>query len=276
MRIHFLSIVLSLTAVCVQAQQQVKITDPAALDKDFILHKSKPGEASLKSSGLTEEQQQVVLKYCDVAYWPLGISNDSARTANAPYMQNYAAYKVSTFSEDSVSRAVLMVPAQANIHMPEEMRPLADFYLVVPEKTLTEVVAAKPRPTISRGPSWKNNRTAKIIKTDELYATYDLGSDSAGLAALAKRGMSEAEIDAVVFRSHERNWPDGIDSFDERYPRIADFTKYKCYLGAKWDDKVLLIIPVEKNKKLPVLMRPYVDLYFIYAASAVEVKEAKK
>lgn len=271
MRIPFLTTLLFLCSIVAQAQQQVKITDPAALDKDFILHKSKPGEASLKNSGLTEEQQQVVLKYSDVAYWPLGISNDSARTANAPYIQNYAAYKVSTFSEDSVARAVLMVPAQANIHMPEEMRPLADFYLVVPEKALTEVVAAKPRPTISRGPSWKNNRTAKIIKTDELYATYDLGSDSAGLAALAKRGMSEAEIDAVVFRSTDRNWPDGIDSFDERALCLNSFSKYKAYLGAQWNDKVLLIIPVDKNRKMPLLMRPYVDLYFVYSADAVEI-----
>ena len=41
-------------------------------------------------------------------------------------------------------------------------------------------------------------------------------------------------------------------------------------------DKLLLIVPVEKNKKMPLLMRPYVDLYFIYATGAVEVKEKKK
>ena len=267
---------LCLWAVGALAQQQVKITDPTALDKGYALYKSKDGEACLKASGLTAEQQDVVLKYCDETYWPQGIRNDSARIANAPYIQNYASYRVCAFSEDSVKRAVLMVPAQANIHMPEAMRPLADFYIVVREKALEEVVATQPRPAISRGPRWKNNREAKILKPDDLYATYDLGSDTAGLAALAKRGMSQAEIDAVVFRSHERNWPDGIDSFDERYPRIADFKKYKCYVGARWDDKYLLIVPVEKNKKLPLLMRPYVDLYFIYATGAVEVKEKKK
>lgn len=63
-----------------------------------------------------------------------------------------------------MKRSVLMVPAQANIHMPEAMRPLADFYIVVSEKALEEVVATQPRPTISRGPRWKNNREAKIIK----------------------------------------------------------------------------------------------------------------
>ena len=272
MRILLLASVL-LWAAGTQAQQQVKIIDPTFLDKGFSLHKSKPGEASVKASGLTHEQQDLVMQYCDEAHWPSGIRNDSARKANAPYVQNYVAYRVATFVEDSVMRSVIMVPAPGNIHMPEDMRPLADFYLVMPEKALQEVAAAKPRPSISRGPNWKNNRTASIIKADDLYATYDLANDSAGLQALAKRGMSQPEIDAVVFRSHERNWPDGIDSFDERYPRIADFAKYKCYLGAKWDDKVLLIVPVEKNKKMPALMRPYVDLYFIYSASAVVIKE---
>jgi hypothetical protein len=190
-------------------------------------------------------------------------------------VRNYTAYRVCTYTEDSVKRSVLMVPARSNIHMPEDLRPQADFYLAVPDAALEEVVAAQPRPTISRGPRWKNLREARIIKPDELYATYDLGSDSAGLEALRSRGLSQPEIDAVVFRSHERNWPEGMDSFDERYPRMADLKRYKAYFAARWNDKVLLIIPVEKNRKMPALMRPYVDIYFIYAASAVEVKERK-
>ena len=96
------------------------------------------------------------------------------------------------------------------------------------------------------------------------------------LKALTDRGLSQAEIDAVVFRSTDRNWPDGIDSFEERQKLLPKFKKYKAFVGAKWEDKVLLIIPVEKNKKQPILMRPFVDLYFVYNASAVEVKAKKK
>ena len=103
MRILFLPS-LCLWAFGALAQQQVKITDPSALDKGYALHKSKDGEACLKTSGLTAEQQDVVLKYCNETYWPEGIRNDSARTANAPYIQNYAAYRVCAFSEDSVKR----------------------------------------------------------------------------------------------------------------------------------------------------------------------------
>ena len=136
--------------------------------------------------------------------------------------------------------------------------------------------SGKPRPEISRGPKWKRLPSAKILKPEQLYATYDLSTDSLALAAMARRGMSPAEIDAVVFRSTDRNWPDGIDTFDERQKLLPKFSKYKAFVGAKWDDKVLLIIPVEKNKKQPVLMRPYVDLYFVYDKSAVQIKEKKK
>ena len=90
---------------------------------------------------------------------------------------------------------------------------------------------------------------------------------------MRSRGLSRSEIDAVVFRSIDRNWPDGIDTFEERQKFVSHFVKYKAYFAARWDDKVLLIIPVEKNRKQPVLMRPYVDLYFVYNASAVEVKK---
>ena len=171
--------------------------------------------------------------------------------------------------------AMVMVPAKENIHMPQGMRPLADFYLILPERALRTVAPPKPRPTISRGPEWRRRPKVKITKPDDLYATYDLATDSAGLQALAKSGMSRAEIDAVVFRSTERNWPDGIDSFEKRYPMLAKFSKYRAYLGARWDDKVLVIVPVAKNHRMPVLMRPFVDLYFVYASSAVEVRGKK-
>lgn len=275
MRTLLLSLCLVTATMGAFAQQHVKIDDPKALDAAPDVHKVKGAVAGLQAAGITGEQQDLVLKYGDRTYWPEGIRNDSARAANAPYIRNYACFRVCTFLQDSLPWAVLMVPARENIHMPEGMRPVADFYLALPESKLTAANTGKARPEISRGPRWKDRPTARIIKPDDLYATYDLARDSTGLATLRQRGMSPAEVDAVIFRSHERNWPEGIDGFDKRYPRIQQFKKYKAYLGARWDDKVLLIVPVEKNKKMPATMRPFVDLYFVYAAPAVEVKQKK-
>ena len=122
---------------------------------------------------------------------------------------------------------------------------------------------------------WMPFTANRNFKPDQLYAAYDLALDTVGRRALYKAGMSRPEIDAVIFRSTERNWPDGIDSFEKRYPMLEKFKKYHAYLGARWDDKVLLIVPVEKNRRMPVLMRPFVDLYFIYTATGVEVRGKK-
>ena len=269
----FLSLFLLVPAF---AQQQVKISDARVLDNPQSVHKSRGAEAALQAVGVTAEQMTQVLTYGDTDNWPEGIKVDSMRLRNQPYIQNYACFRVASYPEDSVLKTIIMVPARENIHMPEAMRPLSDFYLLVPEKAIADVNTGKQRPEISRGPKWKNLAQAKIIRPEDLYATYDIGRDSIALKALTDRGLSQAEIDAVVFRSTDRNWPDGIDSFEERQKLLSKFTKYKAFLGAKWDDKVLLIIPVEMNKKQPILMRPFVDLYFVYNASAVEVKAKKK
>jgi hypothetical protein len=271
-----LTLLLCCCTVSLLAQRQVKITDAHALDEAPDVRKAKGTEAAIAAAGIMPEQQDLVMTYGDRQYWPAGLRNDSARTANAPYIRNYTAFRVCTYPLDSTAMAVVMVPARDNIHMPEELRPLADFYLVLPEKALQEVEQGKQRPAISRGPRWKDLPQARIIKTDDLYATYDLARDSSALAALAKRGMSPAEIDAVVFRSNETNWPTGINTFERRYARIGQFKKYKAFVGAAWEDKVLLIVPTEKNKGVPTAMRPYVDLYFVYAATGVQVTEKKK
>ncbi len=259
-----------------QAQQQVKITNPSALDNPTPVRKSHGSAAGLTAAGISDEQQELVLSYGDSDHWPDGIKNDSARAANKAYIQNFACYRLATYPEDGVAKAIIMIPAKENMHMPEAMRPLADLYVLLPEKAIIEVNTGHQRPEISRGPKWKNLPQAKILKPEDLYATYDLGSDSIALAALRQRGMSPAEIDAVIFRSTDQNWPDGIDTFEERQQLLAKFTKYKAFVGARWSDKILLVVPVEKNKKVPLLMRPYVDLYFVYNAASVQVKEKKR
>lgn len=276
MRSPTLSLLLSVALSAAAQQQQVKISDARILDDPEPVRKSRGAEAALQASGVTAEQMVQVLQYGDAEHWPAGIKSDSLRLVNQPYIQNYACFRVASYPEDSVTKTIIMVPARDNIHMPEEMRPLSDFYLLVPEGAIADVNTGRQRPEISRGPKWKNLAMAKIMIPEDLYATYDLGRDTVALKALTDRGLSQPEIDAVVFRSTDRNWPDGIDSFEERQKLLPKFKKYKAFLGAKWDDKVLLIIPVEKNKKQPILMRPFVDLYFVYNASAVEVKAKKK
>lgn len=253
------------------AQQEVKIADAKALAMARDVRKSKAAQESLHAAGFTEDEISVIQQFGDVDQWPEGIRTDTARSSNAPYVINYVGFQLSSFQQDTSRMAVVMVPAKNNIHMPEGMRPLGDFYLVLPEKALKIVEAPQRRPMVSRGPQWRKRAKVKIVKPDGLYAAYDLAADTIGLRALARTGMSMAEIDAVIFRSTERNWPEGIDNFEKRYPLLAKFPKYGAYLGARWGDKVLVIVPVEKNRRMPVAMRPYLDLYFVYTAPAVKI-----
>lgn len=262
--------------IVVTAQQQVSIASPGALDHASPVRRNRGAEAALQAAGINAEQRSVITNFGDPEDRPEGLRVDSLLRRNAPYIQDYACFRVASFPEDSVVKSILMVPAKDNLHMPEDMRPIADFYLLLPDTLLKEVNSGRQRPEISPGPRWKDLAPAKILVPEELYGTYDLADDSAGLAALRARGMSQPEIDAVVFRCTDRNWPDGIDSYGKRQTLLPRFTRYKAFLGARWDDKVLLIVPVEKNRKLPILMRPYVDLYFVYKSSAVEVMKKKR
>lgn len=273
MRILFLPALL-VTVLCT-AQAPIKIIDPKAVDPTSDLRRDKQAMAGLEAAGITSEEQDLVADQSIASIWPKGLLNDSARAANAPYIQNYSGFRLGNFLRDTVRYAVVMIPAASNIHMPEAMRPIADLFLALPEKAIANVNSGIVRPRISRGPRWKGLREAKILKPDELFATYELAADSAAKAAML-RTMSEAEYGQVVFRSNETNWPDGMDTFDERFPRIQEFKKYKAFASAKWDDKILLIVPAEKNKKMSALLRPYVDLYLIYSKSAIDVKEKKK
>lgn len=258
------------------AQQQVQIIAPEALIGAHAVRKDKAAQKAMEVAGFGAEETDLVLQYGDPDQWPSGIRTLDSVKANAPYVANYTGYRLCAFQGDSAMMALVMIPAKDNLHMPAGMRPLADFYLILPETALKATGRQKPRPEIGRGPLWKKHPKVKILKPDGLYATYDLASDSMGMKALADAGMSTTEMDAVVFRSVERNWPEGINNFTDRATRLERFKKYHAFLGARWDDKVLVIVPVEKNRRMPVAMRPFVDLYFVYTAASVKVAGKSK
>jgi hypothetical protein len=54
---------------------------------------------------------------------------------------------------------------------------------------------------------------------------------------------------------------------------LKDFKRYKAFEAAHWDDKVLLVIPSEPNKRLPIGLRPHMDIYMVFAKQAVLVKK---
>lgn len=257
------------------AQDAVRITDIAQLVRKPDLSQDQAVRSGMQAAGVAEERAQKALSLGKAINLPAGLSTDSALAANAAAVRNYSAHKVCSYADEAGAKVLVQVPASENYHMPEDLRSREDMFLVLPESALETALTDAQRPKPSKGPDWKRMKEARITTPDGVYATYDLGADSAIVKELIERGLSQPEIDAVVFRSHERNWPEGIDSFERRYPKAKDLKKYKAFQAAAWDDKVLLVVPVDLNKRMPLTMRPHLDIYMVYAKSAVEVKTKK-
>lgn len=270
-----LSVPCALLASALLSQSGIRITEPGALVLRPDLDTDAAALAGMKAAGIAPESMADIGRGSEIAHWPEGLRTDSARAANKAALRNYAAYLVCEYATDEGAMTIVSVPAAFNFHMPDALRAKEDFYLVFRAGGVEAVDPATLREPPSKGPAWQRLRPARIMRPDGVYATYNLADDAEGLAALEKQGLSKAEVEAVVFRSHERNWPSGIDSFEKRYPRLKDFKKYKAFRLAKWGDKVLLAIPNEANRKAPEGIRPLIDVYMVFLADAVQVKEKK-
>ncbi len=269
-----LSFIILVTAS--NAQDAVRIADIAQLVRKPDLAQDAAVRSGLQAAGVDDDRVKQAMALGKNANLPIGLRTDSALAVNADAVKNYNAHKVCSYADELGTKVLVQIPVSENYHMPEDLRTREDIYLVLPESAVETALTDAQRPKPSKGPDYKRMRQAKILSPDAVYATYDLGNDSTVLTKLAEKGLSQPEIDAMVFRSHERNWPTGIDSFERRYPKLNNFKKYKAFEAAHWDDKVLLVIPTDLNKRQPIGMRPHLDIYMVYAKSAVQVKAKKK
>ena len=267
---------LILLTLNVLSQNHVRINDVSAIVLRPELAQDKTAQAGMQAAGLSTELIGQVTVLSEPALWPAGLATDSARQANQAALGNYAVNRLCEYNTEEGLMSIVVVPVADNYHMSEELHSKTDLYFVMRSSGLVTVEPQVIQSPPSQGPGWERMPKAKILLPDEVYATYDLSRDTVALAEFVRKGFSQPEIDAVIFRSHERNWPEGMDLFDERYPNLSEFKRYKAYAAAAWDGKVLLVIPAEQNKKAKVGLRPYLDIYMVYAAKAVSVKEVRK
>jgi hypothetical protein len=253
----------------VEAREPVLVVDPSAI-VIADLGSDPYAIAGMQAAGFDEELTARIIRFSDHTTWPAGWRTDSARTANRALFPNAIAYRLCEYMVEDERLAIVHIPAFENYHMPEGFRSSEDIYFLILADGLAEP-PPPPRPKASKGPSWRSMPKARITRPEMVYATYSLGDDPDALKMLEKRGLSQPEIDAVIFRSHERNWPDGIDELDKRRISRKHLKKYKAHMAARWEDKVLLVIPAELNKKMPVGVRPYMDIYMVYTGPAVAV-----
>ncbi len=266
---HF-AVLFCATATLAQAQPRIMahtaiIANPAAVV-------GTDQQIQLAGAGMSQEALDRLLASDAMAQWPIGLRTDSARQVHAKAMRNFTVRIVSELEVGDQRLAVVVLPMLENLHMPEDLRSPSDLYLAVLHDGLDRAERAVKRPVASPGPRWDHMPKARITRPDAIYATYDLASDPEAVASLERLGLSRPEIEAVIFRSHQRNWPEGIDAFEKRWPRLKSFKRFKAYKAVQWDDKVLVVVPAEQNQDLPENLRPSLDIYMVYAAPAISVK----
>lgn len=262
-------------AVPLVGQQQVRLTDPTALLLDPDPANDAGIRSGLQAAGISDELQTRISAFSARNLWPSGLASDSARRADSGAIRNLFAWHVCDYPTAEGPVSVLEIPMANNYHMNEELRARSDLFLFVRqsgwEAVEPEVMVEKP----SRGPAWQRMKRAKILKPEEVYSTYDLASDPGAMALMERKGFSKAEMEAVLFRSHERNWPEAISQFETRYPKLAELKRYKAYAAGSWGDKVLVVIPAAENRKVREPLRPPMDIYMVFASNAVSVSQGK-
>jgi hypothetical protein len=256
------------------AQEPVRISDPGAIVVDVAQLLDPALTASMAGAGLDEETMDLVRRSSIAAHLPLGLRTASDRQANQRAILNMVAEVVAMHSDGSEELALLRIPANANYHMPEDLRSNEDLFLLVRSSGLSAPPVV--RMPASPGPRWQGRPKARIVRADGLFATYDLSADPDAIAALERVGMSPGEIKAVGFRSHQRNWPPGLEDLERRVARGRDISRFKAYEAARWNGKRLIIVPAEQNRKLPAALRPFHDIYMVFEEGAVTVTPPKR
>lgn len=270
---HLPRLLLSLSLIAMllasYGQPQVRFVDPPALDLRHRLGNWKEAQASMEASGLSPTQRMVIVAGSDTRLWPPAITTQPASATTQPYLRNYVLFEVFRFQQDGRERVVALMPVLDNLHMPDDMRPLGDIHLVLFSDGVEAVASGlRPKPPI-REPHWDTLPKVRVREPAGLFATYQLLQDHEARRVLAAAGMDERAISLIAYRSHEKQWPTGMSSFDSRYPRIRKLRKLRVAEVARWDDKVLLLAPAARNRHLPKAMRPLFDLYLVYSASAI-------
>jgi hypothetical protein len=252
------------------AQDRLRLRAPEAIVAEHRLERIPQGMAALEATGMSAQERDLVLHFLGPALRPEGIATAKAREANAAYLGNYVLFRVCSFHYNAGGRVLAILPYRDNLHMPPDMRPVSDFYLLLDSMHVETTGTGRPAPALTRGPDWRELPAVRITRPTELYATYRLEHDPEAQRILEAIGLDRMQIDIVAYRSHERQWPRAIANFDDRYAMLKRFRRYRVKELARWDDKVLLVAPAQLNRRMPKALRPVVDLYFIYAQEAVE------
>lgn len=251
-----------LLAASLNALDPVEITNPDAFIEASGAKSNKTIWKSLKGSGFTKDQLKMIDWCGQPSVRPMRL-RDRIHDEDRPYFTKMKALEVVRDSVNGVG--LLMIAAPENLHLPKEIRPLCDLYLIFPLDAYKTGAHWSRLPSIEDlvlGPSTEGLSKVRITDPSALFGRADLRSDIDTETMLHKL-MGYRAVDHLQLRCNENGWPTGMNTLKERNQLQDEIMKYRAYALTEWDGKQILIIPARKNKHIARRARPYVDIYLV-------------
>jgi hypothetical protein len=115
---------------------------------------------------------------------------------------------------------------------------------------------------------------AVMIDPGEIYSTYNVEDDGDAMAAIREAvDYDNDDVDYVLGHINEENWPEGFKTLDERTgENNFYFHKLQYYKLAEFDDKSILVAPMEENENVGSgVITFYEDMFIVISTSAIKV-----
>ena len=238
----------------------ITITEPAVLVEAGDVRSNEAIWKAVKKSTFSRSQVKMMMWYGQKELRPKHLQ-DRFRDEEKPYFVNMRALELLVVGK----HALIMIAGPENKHLPEEIRPIADLFVVVPTSAYQEAQPWDRLPEatdLMNGPSIKGLSKVKLADPDKIFGNFNLGTDQLAQETL-KAMMGYRDVRHVNYRSNEKGWPKGMNSHAERRDLKTELSSYRAYSLMEFDGKRVLIIPACKNRKIRRNARPLADIYLI-------------
>jgi hypothetical protein len=123
--------------------------------------------------------------------------------------------------------------------------------------------------------SFDGKKVKEVEVTDiaELYPTYKLTKDDR--QELSSQFSNKSLVDQIATYSLEENWPDAVNTLNERLKVRATMLKYHFYKVGTFGNKTVVAVPASKNRHMPVGFVPAGAMYMIFKNNVVIPKPLK-
>lgn len=235
-------------------------------------------EKPLWSAGMKKKKVKQVLAQGVETAWPKGLSNSNEREANKFNIKKLVCYRLTEYTNaDGGKFSLLVIPAASNQHMPAELRPLKDIYLLVRSwcvqagRIYDQNIDGTPLRYYSPDEFYPGiSKHCRIIDRGELYSSISL-KDIEGW----QQYFEAWETDLVAEFCLEDNWPRLISTLENRQKYADYFKYYNAYAVGKFSmgnsTAYILHIAVYDNEHMPEGLAPQEDdIYFVIGESGLD------